>query len=157
LGKCKRKVNGSAIRNHVHFLGYKRDIDQYMAAFDLLLLTSKYEGAPLVVYEALMSGVPVVSSDVGAVSECVMPSTGAIVDMKASPEVYAEAVIQMLDRSRDDKTLTVQCREYALKRFATDRMKQEYRKELTELACKLDRDARLRDYQLHLMNGPLIG
>src|SRR5207249_9392814 len=142
LGKCQRKVNGSTIRNRVHFLGYKIDVDQYMAALDLLLLTSKYEGAPLVVYEALMSGVPVVSSDVGAISECVMPNTGAIVDAKAPPEVYAETVLQILDRSRDDKTFTVQCREYALKRFATDRMKQAYRNEVTELACEWHRDAR---------------
>ena len=156
LKECQKQAKGLAIRNRVHFLGYKSNVHEYMAGFDLLLLTSRYEGAPLAVFEALMSGVPVVSSDVGGVSECLTSDIGAIVNAHAPAAEYAAKVIQMLGKSAIDQDLSLRCREYALQRFTIDRMQNEYRTELAELGKQIDRQARLRDYQLHLMNAPLI-
>jgi glycosyltransferase involved in cell wall biosynthesis len=50
----------------------------------LLLLTSRYEGLLIVFLEAMLQGVPVVSTRVGGVSECVTEEVGLLVDAGAS-------------------------------------------------------------------------
>jgi glycosyltransferase involved in cell wall biosynthesis len=41
----------------------------YLKYFDLLFLTSDWEGMPAVIWEAMANGVPILSSDVGGVKE----------------------------------------------------------------------------------------
>jgi glycosyltransferase involved in cell wall biosynthesis len=51
-------------RHTVHDLGARDDIPQLLAACDLVLVPSRYEGLPLVPIEALCAGVPIVAADV---------------------------------------------------------------------------------------------
>jgi len=56
---------------NVFFIGERQDVEKFYAAFDVLMLSSSMEGLPLVILEAMVTGTPVVASDVGAVSELV--------------------------------------------------------------------------------------
>jgi glycosyltransferase involved in cell wall biosynthesis len=57
---------------NVFFIGERRDVEKFYAAFDVLMLSSTMEGLPLVILEAMVTGTPVVASNVGAVSELVI-------------------------------------------------------------------------------------
>lgn len=59
------------LKEKVFFIPFRKDAPILMADFDVFLLTSDSEGMPLVVIEALQQGVPVVSTDVGCVSEVI--------------------------------------------------------------------------------------
>ncbi len=80
------------------------DMPAYYRAADCCLLTSDWEGSPNVVKEALLSGLPVVSTDVGDVRRWVpLSPESAICDRK--PEPLAEAVHRvLLERRRVDPT-----------------------------------------------------
>jgi glycosyltransferase involved in cell wall biosynthesis len=69
LEDSKRLAEKLGIADRVRFVPSRHDIHIVLNTTDLLLMTSSYEGAPLTVLEALASGVPVVSSDVGAIRE----------------------------------------------------------------------------------------
>ena len=63
----------------VGFVPPRPDVLSEIAAADLLVVASDYEGQPLVVQEALALGVPVVATSVGRVPELVTPSVGIVV------------------------------------------------------------------------------
>ena len=138
------------------FAGYQCDAAQYCAAMDVLLMTSKYEGVPLVILEALAHGTPVVSTDVGGVRECVDSNTGVILPVDASDNAYAKAVIEFA-LERDRTAVWTAARSLLLAHFSEDRMKMQLQLELSSLAATLDRDTRRRDYQLDLMVRPILG
>jgi glycosyltransferase involved in cell wall biosynthesis len=59
------------IADRVRFLGWRRDLATIYAATDVFLLTSRNEGTPVALIEAMASGVPGVSTDVGGVKDVI--------------------------------------------------------------------------------------
>ncbi len=74
-----RQAHELGFGNRVHFLGARDDIPRVLAAADVFVLSSTYEGHPLCVMEAMSAGKPVVATAVGCVPETVSSSTGRLV------------------------------------------------------------------------------
>ena len=98
--KVQERIARYGLSERIHLLGTRDDVPALLAASDLLLLPSAYEGAPLTILEALAVGVPVVASDVGAVREyvdercCLVPlGRGG----SAEREAYVAAVSATLE------------------------------------------------------------
>ena len=60
------------LEDRVRLAGWRRDVPRAMGCFDLLLLTSRWEGLPRVMLEAASAGVPIVATNVGGVEEAVV-------------------------------------------------------------------------------------
>lgn len=71
----------------------------YMNAADLLLLTSRHEGSPVMVKEALACNLPVVSTDVGDVRARIGEIEGCAVCGDDLPQTIAAAIREVLRRS----------------------------------------------------------
>jgi glycosyltransferase involved in cell wall biosynthesis len=50
------------VDEHIRFLGYRSDVPALLAGADLVLMTSWFEGMPLALLEAMIAGVPIVST-----------------------------------------------------------------------------------------------
>lgn len=70
-GLHKRLVNKKGLTGNVHFLGYRSDIAQLLQISDLSVSTSKQEGLPVHIMEAMMAGLPVVATKCRGASELV--------------------------------------------------------------------------------------
>jgi glycosyltransferase involved in cell wall biosynthesis len=68
---------------------------RHLAALDLLVLPSAWEGLPIGVLEALACGVPVVATRVGGTPEAVTPDVGALVDPDDAGQL-ADATVALL-------------------------------------------------------------
>lgn len=67
---------------HVHFLGLRKDLPRVLAESDLFLLTSRREGHPYVLLEAMACECAVVASRCGGVNETVVEGeTGFVVEI----------------------------------------------------------------------------
>ena len=54
--------------NNVSFLGYKKNVNDFYNIFDAFLLTSKMEGTPISILEAMSCCLPIYSTDVGQIA-----------------------------------------------------------------------------------------
>ena len=78
--ELRARVCELGLENRVHFLGRREDVPQLLAACDLFVLPSLFEGLPLVVLEAMAMGVPVVGTRVCGTGEAVCDGeTGRLV------------------------------------------------------------------------------
>jgi glycosyltransferase involved in cell wall biosynthesis len=57
------------LESRVHFCGYRNDTARILAAADLMVLTSDYEGLPMVIIEAMAMRCPIVTTRVGAIPD----------------------------------------------------------------------------------------
>jgi glycosyltransferase involved in cell wall biosynthesis len=80
----------------VRFLGRRNDVPALMAAADVVVVPSLWDGQPLVVQEALRSGRPLVASRVGGIPD-LTGEDGALLVPAGDAGALAEAVLAVLD------------------------------------------------------------
>ena len=86
---------GLGVAEHVVFAGHRDDTPTLYASFDLFALSSDTEQMPLSVIEAMASGLPVVSTDVGDVRAMLAPDNDPFVT-PLDDEALAAALIALL-------------------------------------------------------------
>ncbi|BDY04934.1 glycosyltransferase family 4 protein [Ferrimonas sp. YFM] len=89
-GEMVSLIKGSAIVHH----GQVADMPRRLPELDALILTSRYEGLPMVALEAMACGVPVIAFDVGDLSQLVDNQVGTLVE-SGNMDAMTQAVIQM--------------------------------------------------------------
>jgi glycosyltransferase involved in cell wall biosynthesis len=82
------------LTDRIHFLGWRADLDVIYADLDVVLLTSRNEGSPVALTEAMAAARPVVATDVGGVRELV--GEDGLLCPVDDDEKLAEAVLRVL-------------------------------------------------------------
>ena len=80
------------------FLGWRNDIDLILGASDIAILCSDNEGIPLTLIQAAQASLPIISTNVGSVSDIVTQGINGILTKTASEAVIA-AVKNLLDNA----------------------------------------------------------
>lgn len=87
--------------SRVVYLGQRQDIERLMPGFDVLCLSSSFEGFPNVIGEAMACGVPCVTTDVGDAAT-VVADTGWVTPPRDSAAL-ADALLQALAVSSEER------------------------------------------------------
>lgn len=106
----------------VLFLGIRRDVPALLAAVDVAVLSSDYEGSPLSVLEYMAAGKPVVSTRVGGVPELVEDGVHGLLVEPRDPAALAVAVAELLRDPERAERLGAQGRERQLREYSLDAM-----------------------------------
>lgn len=96
FARLSRQIQDMDLSNHVRLLGARRDVLRLMAASDMYLSASYWEGLPLAILEAMSAGLPVVATAVGDVPRLLSDKAGVVVPPH-QPEQLATAVADLLD------------------------------------------------------------
>ena len=84
------------LAGHVELLGARRDVPELLASADVFALSSRSEGLPISVLEAMAARLPVVATDVGGMSELVVDGETGFLVPPADPKALAEALERLL-------------------------------------------------------------
>jgi len=104
------RING--IEDSILFLGFRDDVPQLLAAIDIFVLPSYREGMPISIIEAMMSGKPVIATDIrGCREEVVHGETGLLVKPK-----NVESLVEALEKLISNPELAKRMGENARKR-----------------------------------------
>lgn len=74
------------------FYGHREDIPEILRTLDIYLLTSKSEGMPIAVLEAMATGLPIVATAVDAVPEVITHEVNGLLVAKGDAAAVAAAV-----------------------------------------------------------------
>jgi glycosyltransferase involved in cell wall biosynthesis len=100
---------------------------------DILLMTSEWEGIPLVLYEAMAMQVPCIAPNVGGISEIVNEDTGLLVHESRDIEAYVEAILKLEQDHELRERLGRQARSLITHEFSLERLGQKYIQLYSEL------------------------
>jgi glycosyltransferase involved in cell wall biosynthesis len=92
----KARLKALGLEDRLVLLGLRRDVPDLMAAFDVFVLSSHWEGCPRVIPEAMAAGRPVVATDVGGVSECVTEGENGYLVAARDTKALAERLVRVL-------------------------------------------------------------
>jgi len=99
-GPMRVSIEGRARRpdlaGRVHFAGFQRRPAEWMAAMDVFVLASTYEGFGLAALEAMAAGVPVVATRVGGLRELLEGGRGGVLVPPGDPEALATAIRSLM-------------------------------------------------------------
>ena len=138
-GSLAGLVSSLGTSDFVHLLGARRDVPEILNALDAFVLSSDSEGLPLVIPEAMATGLPVVATRVGGVPDVLEDGrTGFLV-----PSGDEVGLRDRLVRLRDDRALGLAigaaARAAAQARFSSERMLREYLELYARVLSRRDR------------------
>ena len=115
--ELKAKAVALGIDQRVLFLGHVADRLSLYHAFDALLMTSDFEGTPMVLLEALACGLPVVASAVDGIAEVCTNNRDALLVPPGDGGGFAESLIRVLKDAELREGLGKYARTTVLERY----------------------------------------
>jgi glycosyltransferase involved in cell wall biosynthesis len=115
--ECERRVKEYNLEERIKFLGERRDVKEFIALADAMVLSSLWEGLPIVTIEGMALKKPVIATRVGGVSEIVNDGvTGILVEPK-DVEGLRRAIIRLYKDEEMRKKMGEESRKLVEEKF----------------------------------------
>ncbi len=121
-GELEAEARRLAIRrglaDRMLFTGERDDVPALLPAFDVFAMSSRYEGIPCALAEAMLAGVPAVATAVNGVPEIVVPGETGLLARPGDPVSLARAIEHALARPEERRRWAVEARRLVVDRWA---------------------------------------
>jgi len=125
-GEMRPEVEGLArelgIDGRLHFLGFRTDVLDVMAAMDLFILTSHWEGLPYTVLDAMALQKPVVATAAVGTRDIVQDGITGLLTPVGEPEAAARAAARLLSSRDEALAMGAAGRDVILRRYSQEAM-----------------------------------
>ena len=113
------------LEKQILLLGWREDVFDLMAASDLIVLTSLWEGLPYTVLDAMAFGKPLVVTDATGSVDVVQDGVTGLVVSRHNPSEVAKAILRLLDHPAEAKRMGEAGRRFMEKEHLTLRQQVE--------------------------------
>ena len=121
-GELEAYARELGIADRVRFLGWRRDLATIYAGTDVFLLTSRNEGTPVALIEAMASGVPGVSTNVGGVKDVIAADDLGAKVPDGDAAALAVHIVRYLADPRLRRDTGTRARAAVLGKYSLDRL-----------------------------------
>ena len=126
LGDLETEANELGIRNKVRFLGVRSDIPDLLTASDFFVLSSRWEGMPLVLLEAMRAGIPIAATDVHGIREALDDGKCGLIVPTEDPAALADAMLRLIHEPELAKQLGQAARRRFEQHYTLQKMMEGY-------------------------------
>jgi glycosyltransferase involved in cell wall biosynthesis len=119
-------VGSLGVTRFAHLLGVRRDVPDILNALDTFVLSSDTEGLPLVVLEAMATGVPVISTRVGGVPNVLEEGKTGFLVPAGDEQALRDRAAQLRADPGATRAVGQRARTAAVDRFSAERMQRDY-------------------------------
>jgi glycosyltransferase involved in cell wall biosynthesis len=130
---CRRQARAAGVAGRVVFTGFRSDIPELVQAADVYWLTSRSEGVPNSMLEAMAAGVPVVAFDIAGVAEAVRNNDNGFLVPFGDIGGLAAATSRLIEDPGLRKRLGAAARETVMREFSMEKMTEETEEFLREV------------------------
>ena len=121
------QVRNLNLENNIHFLGFRKDIPQLLRISDLAISTSKQEGLPVNIMEAMYVGLPIVATDCRGNRDLIENEVnGYIINQNDSIDFYNK--IELIYRDKKIRDLLSKGSQEKIKEYLLDEILEEMKK-----------------------------
>jgi len=136
-GELQQLTKTFGLEQRVRWLGWRRDLETIYAATDVLVLTSRNEGTPVALIEAMAAGVPGVSTDVGGVRDVIDSPAVGVLAPPNDVSGLASGVERLLNDVSGRREMGQRARARVVQKYGVERLLMDIERLYREL---LDRD-----------------
>lgn len=115
-------VSARGLDERIRFLGFRDDVADVVAAADVFCLSSTWEGVPLAAQEAILLGTPIVSTDVGGMSELISDGLSGRLVPAGDVVALAAALDELCSSPELRRRYAARASSDLAKRFSTEAM-----------------------------------
>ncbi len=114
------------LQKHVHFLGEMDKIQPILKLFDIFVLPSLSEGMPICLLEAMASGCPIVTTNVGGIPEMIENGKNGFLVRPADSKALSNAILYLLEHEQVRQQLVIEGKRVVRERFSALKMTKTY-------------------------------
>ena len=119
--QVQQVIADCGVTDHIVFVGFRSDVAQILRALDVSVLATHWEGLPLVLWEAMAQGTPVVATGVDGVPEAIEDGVTGLLVRHDDDAHLAERVAGLLRDPAGARALGDRGRAFARASFSTER------------------------------------
>jgi glycosyltransferase involved in cell wall biosynthesis len=119
---CELLVENLGLSKKINFVGFQKNIEEYLAISDMNVITSLREGLPRVVVEASLVGIPTVGYQVEGISEIVSDQKCGLVVPQGDLEALVIGMNELVTNEVKRKEFGIFAREIALSNWSHESM-----------------------------------
>jgi glycosyltransferase involved in cell wall biosynthesis len=126
MDDVKKKARELGIHRRLLLAGFKRDVQNYIKALDVFVLTSDNEGFSGALLQAMLLRVPVVSTTAGGAEEVIVNGETGFVVPRGDPTAIADAVSRLLEDEELRRRIVSRAYSTVVENFTVGRMVEAY-------------------------------
>ena len=122
----EKQIGELGLRGIVALVGEVDDVPERLVAADLFVLSSRSEGMPMSILEAMAAGLPVVATDVGGIHEMISDGEAQVLVGPADPKALADSIASLIDDAELRNRIGTSNRCRVESQFALPRWREEH-------------------------------
>lgn len=122
------QIRSLGLTENAKLFGMQANVTKFLAAADVFVLPSRWEGLPIALLEAMSAALPVIASRVEGVDQTVAHGVHGLLVLPGAPDELSKAILQLSAAPEQRRTMGEAGRARILERYTIDKMCDQYLK-----------------------------
>ncbi|MFN8414020.1 MAG: glycosyltransferase [Anaerolineales bacterium] len=122
----KTQIQSLNLSGSVKLLGKRDDVSTFLAASDVFVLPSRWEGLPIALLEAMGGGLPIIATEVEGVDEVIVQGEQGLLVPVENADALSQAILQLLRQPELRVNMGLAAKKRLRDLYSIDRMCERY-------------------------------